>query len=1267
MSSTRYLTRSAGRALGLSGLFLWGLLGATSALAAPGGGSSGVEAQFSALLEEAAGESRDAVALAKLKYLTRLAPYLAPEFVAEELRAAETPSPLVGFELWRQVSTAELNTAGDDLERAAKIRESADLQGCLSRFSLVGPFDNPSMQGFESRLGPEEGAPGPYEGKMREVDWRELPDFGRLCALQLGQAIEPTTAALAYLSSEINAARGGEARLLLGAAGAYKVWLNGEPVARRVDDRGLGQDAQSWPIELKEGENQLVIKLASTGDGDLGLIARVVDPELQPIADLEHSAARAGGALQELTADNSPAASPRSLRAQVEELSRGADGRAVWAAWLWRQLEPANAGTPWRGAALRALEAAKDAPGAVDARELALAADLVEEYWQKLELLELARARAPEDLWVARQLAGLYARSETLALQLRERELLDEILAQDPNYLPARIDLSDWYLNQGLDAAALQALLHGARRSVEGADLGENSAQNIKPSADEKQLEAWSKTPRFLSQRAYLTSSAGAREAARGYYRQLESVSALTTGYAWRRAGELLAEGKRDEALGLVRAQQKLVPWELRWQLKEAEILRAQDDLDGARVLVDQLIAQRPGHVELYRQKAALALAAGQPDQALSALERAIEERPQDQELRRYRRLLAPASARFYKPWMVEDVREIADETPESDYSYDILVNQTLVHVEPNGLSSTVYQQANRVLSEEGVDSASFQRVNFTRGDEQVEVLGVRVYKADGSVSEDWDEWESGGARKGSSTYNDSSYLNLRANNVREGDIVEFRWRLSQVANENFRGDYFGDIAYVQDTRPTALTRYVVHYPASWTLYFREPTSAHRRVDALPGDQPLEGDYQLTGFELGSIPEVHTDANQPGYTDVYDYVMVSNKQDYNEIGRWWWNLIEEQLIVDDAIAQKVEELTDGLKSEAEKVQAIHNYVVQNTRYLHVGLGIHGWKPYRTTTAFRNRYGDCKDKAALLKVMLEEAGIPAEMVLVRTRRLGAVDAEPASMHIFNHAITYVPGMDLFLDGTAEFNGTTELTSMDQGAQALIVKDGGEAEFLTLPVDKPEQNLMRREISVDLRGEQPVSRGKIVAHGQNAAYYRQTLEDRRRRDEVFEEQLADVYPGATLKSARYSDLNQLERPVEIEFEFEGGELVRESAAQSFVYAYGSPRDLLGAYARQASRTQDLSIRLPFINHTTMRYLLPPEKDFSDIPADTSVQSPFGVAEISYRLKDDELQVDIRYGISTQRISAADYPEFRRFVARMTSALNETIALGDKLQSE
>ncbi|MEZ4462071.1 MAG: hypothetical protein R3E66_20595 [bacterium] len=96
---------------------------------------------------------------------------------------------------------------------------------------------------------------------------------------------------------------------------------------------------------------------------------------------------------------------------------------------------------------------------------------------------------------------------------------------------------------------------------------------------------------------------------------------------------------------------------------------------------------------------------------------------------------------------------------------------------------------------------------------------------------------------------------------------------------------------------------------------------------------------------------------------------------------------------------------------------------------------------------------------MLKVLLEAAGVEAEMVLVRTRTLGAVDEFLGLMQCLNHAITYVPALNLFLDGTAEFNGTRELTPMDQGAQALVIGDGGAAKFQTLPIDKAPQNVMQ----------------------------------------------------------------------------------------------------------------------------------------------------------------------------------------------------------------
>jgi hypothetical protein len=343
-------------------------------------------------------------------------------------------------------------------------------------------------------------------------------------------------------------------------------------------------------------------------------------------------------------------------------------------------------------------------------------------------------------------------------------------------------------------------------------------------------------------------------------------------------------------------------------------------------------------------------------------------------------------------------------------------------------------------------------------------------------------------------------------------------------------------------------------------------------------------------------------------------------------------------------------------------------VVRNTRYLHLGLGVHGWKPYKTTRAFHNKFGDCKDKASLLKVMLEAAGIPTRLVLVRTRDLGHVDEHPASMHIFNHAINYVPRFDLFLDPTAEFNGTTELTPMDQGAQGLIVRDGGEASFVTLPIDEPEANTLTRRLTVELP-ENPdaasgaIVRGEFVASGQNAVYYRRSLQDADRRNQIFEKQLADTYSGATLKTATYRDLSDLEAQPQITFEFTGGRFLRGGANNQFVYPYGAERDLLSNYAKQSERQQDLTIRVPFVNDTRVTYELPEGRRFKSVPDSVEMTSDFGSLSIDYQRGGENertLTVDIRYSLAKQRIPVDRYDEFRGFLSKVTDALNRTISV-------
>ncbi len=109
------------------------------------------------------------------------------------------------------------------------------------------------------------------------------------------------------------------------------------------------------------------------------------------------------------------------------------------------------------------------------------------------------------------------------------------------------------------------------------------------------------------------------------------------------------------------------------------------------------------------------------------------------------------------------------------------------------------------------------------------------------------------------------------------------------------------------------------------------------------------------------------------------------------------------------------------------------------RYTGVEFGDAAIVPSKPTDTLNRKYGDCKDKSALLVAMLRAAGIPAHLALLGTGPGQDVEEKYPGMGMFNHAIVFVPGSpDLWIDATAEYLATGFMPAMDQGRQALVIR-------------------------------------------------------------------------------------------------------------------------------------------------------------------------------------------------------------------------------------
>ncbi len=270
-------------------------------------------------------------------------------------------------------------------------------------------------------------------------------------------------------------------------------------------------------------------------------------------------------------------------------------------------------------------------------------------------------------------------------------------------------------------------------------------------------------------------------------------------------------------------------------------------------------------------------------------------------------------------------------------------------------------------------------------------------------------------------------------------------------------------------------------------------------------------------WEASNVPRMFREPKMPSLANVVQRLLVSTAPDWKTISRWYWSISEPHFKVTPEIKAKVAQLVKGKKGRDERIRAIFNFVSQKVRYLGITKEdtAPGYEPHDVADTFRNRAGVCRDKAALLAVMLREAGFRAFPVLIHA---GDKRDPDVPMPWFNHAISCIQNQDgsyLLMDSTDE--NTRQLLPPYLGDKSyLVARPEGET-LLTSPVIPATENLMRIETrgrvsaSGDLEARSTLHFDGINDNGYRG-WFSRTKPDERRR--FFESVVKAVVPGARL---------------------------------------------------------------------------------------------------------------------------------------------------------
>lgn len=1146
-----------------------------------------------------------------------------PEQVVASLSAAaedpRTPPWVAGYARWT------LGHALLQLGRTEEARQAFGSLGFVQDWIVVGPFDNDNESGFEREDPPEADLAGAldldatYQGKLRQVGWRDYPADGDLDgATSLGSILDPAESSCAYLATTVEAARAERAALRLGGDGALRAWVNGVQV---FEDSGLRRavpDRSAAGVQLRRGRNRLFVK-SCVVSGPWDLYVRLTAPDGRPLRGLRVVSRR------EAVAARPP---------------RGAEPFEVPSLWSWFNDQAAAEGAPAEAHADLARFLARfggDDPDEHRARDEAQAAVDAEATGDHLLLLAQVHPDRNHRIEALEQALEAEPRREDLLLALAG-ERMEGPHPEDALALVSRAS-----------AAAPESVYPVVARAdvLDGLGYSLTARGLVLPASERHPSGHLTSVLRGLAGRA--GRSADEVALMERYFETHRASTGLRLELAQRQA----ARHEHDEAAAIIRGGLELAPLSAALRLALAETLEAAGDPAGAEAALRQVLEQRPEDAAIHDVLAHFLDRQGRDEDAVVAARRSLALRPENPDLREWLEVVE-AEDRFEAPYVEEAATFLARRGRVTDHDVHTLVDLRVRQVHQSGQSSEFRQVAYEAVTLEGARGVGRFQVAYAPDRQRLRIERARVHRPDGSTREAVSRRERDVYDPSVRMYYDIRVADVVFGDLQPGDVVEVRYRLDDVAGANELGNYFGEVAFLQSSNPVARSAYVLLAPRDRQLYFAEPALAS--VDHRVRE---EGEVVEHFFEALDVPAVAVESGMPPIGELAARVHVSTYSSWEELGRWYWSLARDQLELDASQRRRVDELVAGAPDDLAKVRAIHRHVVTTVRYVALEFGVHRYKPYRVSDIERRGFGDCKDQASLMVAMLRHAGVEAQLALVRTSSLGRIPTEPASLEVFNHAIVYVPSLGIHIDPTAERVAVGDLPGVDQGVMALRVGEGS-VTFEQTPLLPAERQGRRLVLDVALDGEGR-ARGTLEmdTNGWVAGATRASLDDPASRVSTLEGLYSRYLRGISVSNVRTSDLTALDTLSSVTADVEVPGLGRrEGGDLTFPVSIAPP---LTSLVSLPERRHDLVLGPPYRWQEELTIRLPAGRAPAAIPGPVEVSSELATFRLAAeRSGDGAVVVRSTLDWRAERVTPEGYPELRRFVEQVTAARTARIRL-------
>jgi len=425
-----------------------------------------------------------------------------------------------------------------------------------------------------------------------------------------------------------------------------------------------------------------------------------------------------------------------------------------------------------------------------------------------------------------------------------------------------------------------------------------------------------------------------------------------------------------------------------------------------------------------------------------------------------------------------------------SDQAVDFLLFEVHLTLEADGLWSERQHQIYRVLDATAVDDWAYVEQGWSPWHQLRPELSARVIGPDGTERrlDPKTIAETSAGEDSAIMFDDGKVLRAPLPAVEAGAIVEIEtyvrdqrplFAAGSVRRLTFPNDHLRLAKVDVDAAAEA--------PLQWVRRLLPETGPVERTEG--GRRRLHFEWRDLSFKSKFV------VGLPSETPWYPYLAFSSGASWQSVAATYSQVVDRALAAGDmsaAAKNAINQASEGATDQTQVIDRLLAYLQSQVRYTGVEFDDAAIVPRSPAETLARRFGDCKDKSALLVALLRAADIPAYLALLSGGWGSDVDPELPGLGNFNHAIVYVPATPpIWIDATEELARAGELPASDRDRWALVAAPGTKALQKT-PPPVAVQNLLSRTRTVTLS---ELGKAKIVEenvfHGDVEIWARRNL--------------------------------------------------------------------------------------------------------------------------------------------------------------------------------